>query len=128
MSTTNLFSINWTASQLSKIMYGSHQYFSRRNANPAGTFGCTIGVMPFTYLELPLGTTKPSVEDHAPIISKIERRLSLTGTFLALARRVTYINSAVRSMPIYAMCTLKLHVIVLDHVDKLCRAILWRGK
>lgn len=94
----------------------------------AGTFGCTIEAMPFTYLGLPLGTTKPSVEDHAPIISKIERRLSSTSVFLALAGRVTYINSAVRSMPIYAMCTLKLHITVLDHLDKLCRATLWKGR
>lgn len=94
----------------------------------AGTFGCAIGGMPFTYLGLPLGTTKPTVEDHAPIISKMERKLSSTSVFLALAGRVTYINSAVRSMPIYAMCTLKLHVTVIDHMDKLCRGALWRGK
>lgn len=51
-------------------------------------FGCSIGSMPFTYVGLRLGTTKPSVEDHAPIINKIERKLSATSIYLALAGRV----------------------------------------
>lgn len=84
--------------------------------------------MPFTYLGLPLGTTKPSVEDHAPIVTKIERRLSAASIYLALAGRVTYINSAIRSIPIYAMCTLNLHATVTDHIDKLSRPALWRGR
>ena len=31
------------------------------NAHLAHTFGCAIGLMPFTYLLLPLGTTKPAL-------------------------------------------------------------------
>lgn len=79
------------------------------------------------FLGLPLGTTKPTVEDHAPLINKIERKLPATSTFVALAGRVTYINSAIRTIPAYAMCTLKLHATVDDHIDKLSRAALWRG-
>ena len=40
------------------------------------TFGCDVGSMPFTYLGLPLGTTKPSILDFSPLVTKIERRLS----------------------------------------------------
>jgi hypothetical protein len=29
---------------------------------------------PFTYLGLPMGTTKPKVEHFSPLVSKIERR------------------------------------------------------
>jgi len=29
----------------------------------ASAFGCAIGSMPFTYLGLPMGTTKPKMED-----------------------------------------------------------------
>lgn len=95
----------------------------------AGTFGCSKGsIPPFTYLGLPLGTTKPNVVDHSPIINKMQRKLPATNKFLALAGRVTYISSAVRSMPVYAMCTLKLHATIDDHIDKLSRAALWRGK
>jgi hypothetical protein len=30
------------------------------------TFGCQVGNMPFTYLGLPLGTTKPNIQDTLP--------------------------------------------------------------
>ena len=31
------------------------------------SFGCTIGTLPFTYLGLPLGLSKPKVLDFLPI-------------------------------------------------------------
>ncbi|WVZ99154.1 hypothetical protein U9M48_044493 [Paspalum notatum var. saurae] len=34
----------------------------------ASTFGCSAGSLPFTYLGLPLGTTKPKVEDFLPLV------------------------------------------------------------
>lgn len=34
----------------------------------AGTFGCNIGSMPFTYLGLLVGTTKPRIVEFAPLI------------------------------------------------------------
>lgn len=79
-------------------MHGANQHNTQEMTVLAGTFGCSIGTLPFTYLGLPLGTTKPAVEDHAPIINKIERKLSATSAFLALAGRVTYINSAIRTI------------------------------
>ena len=36
----------------------------------------TIGTMPFTYLGLPMGTTKPRMEDLTPLMDRVERRLS----------------------------------------------------
>jgi hypothetical protein len=32
----------------------------------AHTLGCKIGSFPFMYLGLPMGTTKPLVEDYTP--------------------------------------------------------------
>ena len=34
----------------------------------AHTLGCDIGTMPFTYLGLPMGTTKPWIEDFTPMM------------------------------------------------------------
>jgi hypothetical protein len=34
-----------------------------RLSHLAATFGCDVGSMPFTYLGLPMGTTKPHIED-----------------------------------------------------------------
>jgi retron-type reverse transcriptase len=49
----------------------------------AATFGCAIGSLPFTYLGLPLGLTKPKVEEFMPLITRCERRLASTSLFLS---------------------------------------------
>jgi hypothetical protein len=40
------------------------------------TFGCSVGSFPFTYLGLPMGTTKPRMEELTPMMDKVERKLS----------------------------------------------------
>ena len=42
----------------------------------ARTFGCQTGSFPFTYLGLPMGLTRPKVDDFLTLISKCERRLN----------------------------------------------------
>ena len=93
----------------------------------ANTFGCKVESLPFTYLGLPLGITKPSVHDLIPVISKIDKRLSGVARFMNHSGRLTYVNSVVASMHIFAMCSLKVHYTVLDHVDKSSRNFLWYG-
>jgi len=48
----------------------------------AKTFNYEKGTLPFTYLGLPLGLTKPRVIDFSPLVSRWERRLAATSTFL----------------------------------------------
>lgn len=43
----------------------------------ARTFDCQLGTLPFTYLGLPMGTTKPRIDDLSPIMDRIERRYRL---------------------------------------------------
>ena len=81
----------------------------------------------FTYLGLPMGTTKPTVEDLIPVISKIDKRLYGVARFMDHSSRLTYINYVVASMPIFTMCSLKVHLTILDHVDKSSRNFLWYG-
>jgi hypothetical protein len=50
--------------------------------------GCIRGQLPFTYLGLPLGTTKPLVKDYAPLICRVERKLSASYVFLNYAGRL----------------------------------------
>jgi hypothetical protein len=54
----------------------------------SNTFGCQIGTFPFTYLGLPMGTTKPRVEDYTPLMDKIERRLSACSSLLSYSGRL----------------------------------------
>jgi hypothetical protein len=48
----------------------------------ADEFGCQIGSMPFTYLGLPLGITKPQIHDLSPLVCRLERKLTSSSSFL----------------------------------------------
>jgi hypothetical protein len=39
------------------------------------TFQCQVGVLPFTYLGLPLSIYKPTVQECLPLAHRVERRL-----------------------------------------------------
>lgn len=83
-----------------------------------GVLGCAQGKLPFTYLGIPLGTTKPLIRDYAPLICRIERKLSASLVFLTYSRRLQLINSVISSLPTYYMCTLSLPKIVVEMIDR----------
>jgi hypothetical protein len=93
----------------------------------ANTFECQTGSMPFTYLGLPLGTTKPKIEDFLPLVLKVERRLISTSIFLSQAGRLEMVNLVLSSSVVYHCCTLKLHKGVIEQLDKYRKHCLWRG-
>jgi hypothetical protein len=94
----------------------------------AQAFGCVVGSFPFTYLGLHLGLAKPQVKDYAPLICRIERRLSATSQFLSYVGRLQLVNSVISSLPTYYMCFLKLPLTVIEIIDKHRKNCLWRGK
>jgi hypothetical protein len=67
--------------------------------NLAHGFNCQLASMPFTYLGLPMGTTKPSIRDMSPLIDKVERRLSDVSSFLSYGDRLILVNSVLSSLP-----------------------------
>jgi hypothetical protein len=83
----------------------------------ATIFGCQIGSFSFTYMGLPMGLTKPRIKDYLPLINKVERRLNATNIWLSMAGRLTLVNPTFSAMPIFAICTLKLSVTVIDDID-----------
>jgi hypothetical protein len=58
----------------------------------AHTFGCEVGKMPFTYLGLPLGITKPTIQDFSHLVSKIENKLNEISRFLSYQGRLILVN------------------------------------
>lgn len=84
----------------------------------ANTFGCQIRSLPFTYLGLPMGTTKPRVDDYAPLMDKIERRLSACSSLLSYSGRLEMVKSVLTATTTYAMCTLKLPKGVIENIDR----------
>ena len=93
----------------------------------AAAFGCRLGALPFTYLGLPLGTTRPRIVDFAPLINPMERRLNATSTFLGFAGKVELTKAALSALPTYTMCTLKLLIGEVNNLDRARRDCLWRG-
>jgi hypothetical protein len=83
--------------------------------------------MPFTYLGLPLGTTKPLVKDFIPILSRIEKRLMCITPFASYAGRLTLVNVVLSTLPTYHMCALELPIEIIDQVNKYRWHYLWRG-
>ena len=74
----------------------------------ANTFGCQIGSLPFTYLGLPMGTTKAHFEDLTSIMDRVERRLSACSSPLSYSGRLEMIKSAITPITTYASCVIKL--------------------
>lgn len=93
----------------------------------AGTLGCQVGSLPFTYLGLPLGASKPKIEEFAPLLDRVERKLSACSTFLSYSGMLEYINTVLTPTVNYAMSTLKLHKEVIEGVDRIRKQCLWRG-
>ena len=48
-------------------------YSNDKALHLANTFGCKLGTIPFTYLGLPLGTTKPTLQEFSPMLTRIEK-------------------------------------------------------
>lgn len=69
-------------------------------ARLAGIVGCKLGDLPFTYLGLPLGTTRPRIQDLMPLVDGLERRLSASSSLLNKGSRLQLLSSILTSMPI----------------------------
>jgi hypothetical protein len=98
-----------------------------KNLILAGTLGCQVESMPFTYLGLPLGTTKPVIQDYMPLLLRIEKRLMGIATFASYAGRLMLVNSVLLALPTYYMCVLHLSLEIIDQIKKYHRHCLWRG-
>lgn len=93
----------------------------------ARTFGCSKGTFPFTCLGLPLGITKPRVQDHLPLVNKCERRLASVSTFLSQAGRLELTNAVFSALPTFYMCTLAIPKTVIKQIDKYRKHCFRRG-
>jgi len=91
------------------------------------TFGCSTGSLPFTYLGLPLGSTKPRIDDYLPVISRCEKRLVSTSLFLSQDGRLQITNFVFTALPTFFMCTFALQGTVIEQIDKYRKSCLWRG-
>jgi hypothetical protein len=69
-----------------------------------GVFGCQLQIMPFTYLGLPMRTTRPRVEHFEPIMNGMERQLTSISSLLTHAGRLQLVNSAFSNGTLWKCC------------------------
>ena len=81
--------------------------------------------MPFTYLGLPLGTTKPSVQDFSPLLNRIERKMSGFSRLLSYDGRLILVNAILSALPTFYMCSLKIPPQVVRQIDLYRKHCLW---
>jgi hypothetical protein len=93
----------------------------------ARTLNYQTGSMPFIYLGVPLGLSKPRICHFLPLIQRIERRLSCTSALLSQAGRLELVNSVFSALPTFLMCTLKIPAATVKMIDVFRRHCLWRG-
>ena len=88
-------------------------------ARLASVFGCVVGSLPFTYLGLPVGINKPKILDLMPLVDSMERKLSVSSSFLAHGGRLQYLISALSSVPIFFLCSLDLPPGILKQLERI---------
>ena len=82
------------------------------------TVNCQKGSLPFTYLGLPLGITKPSLDYFIPIVTRVEKRLCGITDFLNYGGKLQMVKSVMTSLPIFFMCTLDVPHSIKEQVVK----------
>ena len=115
--------INFHKSTLIPINCGAE-----KSEEIANTFGCVVGKLSFTHLGLPLGTTRPSVQELMPLVCSLERRLSATLNMVSYGGKLSLLNSVITSLIIFAICTLRLPTKIIELLDKIRRKCMWIKK
>lgn len=115
----------WQDSQISPLIRELSSPSWSPNGLVSRTFCCQVGSMPFTYLGLPLGTTRPSLLEFTPLLSRIERRLFGVSKFLSYHGRLTLVNSVFSALPTFYMCSIKIPPQIIKQIDVFRKHCLW---
>lgn len=91
------------------------------------TLNCKRGAFPFTYLGLPLGLCKPTVEQCLPLVKRIANKLLGLLAFMTQAGRLLLVKSILASLLIFFMCCLDLPETIKKQINKYLRHCLWRS-
>jgi hypothetical protein len=65
------------------------------------TISCKEGSLPFTYLGLPLGVTKPSLEYFLPMVQRVQKRLCGISDCLNYGGMLQMVKYVLASLPIF---------------------------
>ncbi|KAL2235406.1 UNVERIFIED_CONTAM: putative mitochondrial protein [Sesamum indicum] len=121
---------DWSGSRLN--VEKSHIIISRSAQNIQeellAVLGFQEGHLPMRYLGLPLISSRLSITDCQPLLSKIDTRINgWEGLALSYAGRVQIIKSVLVAMGVYWASAFILPKAVIKNIEKRLRAFLWRG-
>ncbi|KAL2237305.1 UNVERIFIED_CONTAM: putative mitochondrial protein [Sesamum indicum] len=120
----------WSGLQLN--IQKSHLILSRsaqdRREQMLAVLGFQEGHLPMRYLGLPLLSSRLSISDCQPLLSKIDARITgWEGISLSYAGRVQIIKSVLSTLSLYWASAFILPKVVIKEVDKRLRTFLWKG-
>jgi hypothetical protein len=101
---------------------------AQRAQELADIFGCEVAKMPFTYLGLPMGTTKPTVIDLLPLVDRIERKVTSSTLMLYYSGKLAYVNAILSTISMYTMSTKEINPKTLEQIERIRRRCLWKRK
>ena len=88
--------------------------------------GCRIGVLPMTYLGMPLGVSHKSPSIWNPILEKIEQKLAgWKKLYSSKGGKLTLLKSTLSSLPTYFLSLFTIPTHVANKIEKLQRDFLW---
>ena len=113
-----------------KINLGKSEIFpigGRENVEALmAELGCKAGLLPTTYLGLPLGALHKSVGIWDPIKERFKRRLATwKRQYISKGGRVTLIRNTMSNLPIYFMSLFSILSLVCKRLEKIQRDFLW---
>ncbi|XP_039123614.1 uncharacterized protein LOC120260240 [Dioscorea cayenensis subsp. rotundata] len=94
----------------------------------AKTVNCEVGLLPVTYLGIPISGRRPRKQDCESLIAKVRGRLSSwKSSYLSIGGRLTLVNSVLTALPTYWMSLYRLPMWVIKAIDRIRRDFLWSG-
>ena len=96
--------------------------------NTADILLCRTGVLPFTYLGLPIGGNSSRINTWEPIITRMNNKLATwKGHMLSIGGRLTLLKASLSSLPLYYMSLFPVPKGIIDIMVKIQRNFLWSG-
>ncbi|XP_048493622.1 uncharacterized protein LOC125494100 [Beta vulgaris subsp. vulgaris] len=90
--------------------------------------GFKVGQLPFTYLGVPISTSKLKAKDCQALVEKMVIRIRVWGTrHLSFAARCQLVNSVLMSIHTYWGQLFIIPKSILKEVNSICRCFLWSG-
>ncbi|GAU48899.1 hypothetical protein TSUD_98900 [Trifolium subterraneum] len=97
-------------------------------AEAASVLSCTVGKVPFSYLDLPIGGNPRRLSFWEPLLNRFRSKLSgWKSRFLSFGGRLILIKYVLSSLPVYALSFFKAPSGIISSFESLLNNFFWGG-